>query len=79
MADKAAEKNAGSKPGFFQRIAKSFRDLRGEMKKVVWPTKEAVIKNTIVVITVCVLVGVAIWVLDFGLTQSIKLLFGIGA
>ena len=74
MADKAAEKNAGSKPGFFQKIAKSLRDMRGEMKKVVWPTRQAVIKNTIVVIVVCLILGAAIWVLDFGLSQAIALL-----
>lgn len=74
MAEKAADK----KPGFFQNIAKSFRDLKSEMRKVVWPTKEAVIRNTIVVITVCVLVGAAIWVLDFGLTQGVTALWSIG-
>ena len=27
------------KPNIFQRWARSFKDMRGEMKKVVWPTK----------------------------------------
>ena len=34
------------KPNIFQRWARSFKDMRGEMKKVVWPTKKQVINNT---------------------------------
>ena len=29
--------NTEKKPGFFARISRSLRDMRGEMKKVVWP------------------------------------------
>ena len=36
------------KPNIFQRWARSFKDMRGEMKKVVWPTKKQVINNTCV-------------------------------
>ena len=30
------------KPGFFARISRSFRDMKGEMKKVVWPSKKQI-------------------------------------
>lgn len=59
------------------KIRKFFRDLKSELKKVVWPTKEQVLKNTLVV-ALCVLVlGVFIWVFDFvaglGITGLISL------
>lgn len=59
------------------KICKFFRELKSELKKVVWPTKEQILKNTLVV-AVCVLVlGVFIWVFDFvaglGITGLISL------
>lgn len=47
------------------RIKKYFRELRSELKKVVWPTPKQVLKNTAIVIGCVVAVGVFIWVFDF--------------
>ena len=57
------------KENWFKRaigaIGRYFRELRSELKKVVWPTPKQVVKNTLIV-GVCVLVvGVFIWVFDF--------------
>lgn len=49
----------------WQRIKKYFRELRSELKKVVWPTPKQVLKNTAIVIGCVVAVGVFIWVFDF--------------
>ena len=38
--------------------------MKGEMKKIVWPTKEDTIKNTGIVIGMCACVGVFLWVFD---------------
>ncbi len=38
------------KPGFFARISRSIRDMRGEMKKVVWPSRKQILNNTLVVL-----------------------------
>ena len=38
------------KPNIFQRWARSFKDMRGELKKVVWPEKKQVLNNTGIVI-----------------------------
>ena len=32
-----AVKKDDTKPGFFQRVAKWFREMRSELKKVIWP------------------------------------------
>ena len=52
------------KPNIFQRWARSFKDMRGEMKKVVWPTKKQVLQNTVVVLIAVLVVGAFIWIFD---------------
>ncbi len=65
---KTAKKPKSDKPGFFKRVARFFKDLAGEVKKIVWPTKKQVVNNTIVVLATCLLAGVFVWVLDILLT-----------
>lgn len=65
MADKAKAKE--KKPGIFSRIAKYFRDARGEFKKIVWPSRQQVMNNTGVVLVVVLVCGVFIFGLDYGL------------
>ena len=50
---------------FFGGIARYFRALRSELKKVVWPTPQQVLKNAAIVIGCVVVVGVFIWLFDF--------------
>ena len=52
------------KPGFFARISRSLREIRGEMKKVVWPSKKQVINNTLVVMAAVAISAVFIGGLD---------------
>ena len=55
------------KENWFKRawggICRYFRELRSELKKVVWPTPQQVLKNTLIVLA-CVVVGVFIWLFD---------------
>ena len=44
---------------------KYFRELRSELKKVVWPTGEQVLKNAAIVCGCVIVVGVFIWLFDF--------------
>ena len=46
-------------------IRRYFRELRSELKKVVWPTPKQVLKNALVVLACVVVVGVFIWLFDF--------------
>lgn len=63
-----APKKAEKRPNFFVRagrgIAKWFRDLRSEAKKVVWPTGKQTFNNTVVVIIAVIIVAVFVYVLD---------------
>lgn len=55
---------AKKKEGFFSRIGRWFREMRSELKKVVWPSGSQVAKNTLIVIACAIIVGVIIWVFD---------------
>ncbi len=46
-------------------ICRYFRELRSELKKVVWPTPQQVLKNTLIVAACVLVVGVFIWLFDF--------------
>ena len=46
-------------------ICRYLRELRSELKKVVWSTPQQVLKNTVIVLVCVLLVGIFIWVFDF--------------
>ena len=60
----AVKKEDVKKLSFFKRVQKWFREMRSELKKVVWPTKSQMINNVIIVLICCVIVGIFIWVFD---------------
>ena len=47
------------------KVAKFFREMRSELRKVVWPTKEQVLKNALIVAGCVLFVGLFIWLFDF--------------
>ena len=61
----AAKKNGKEKLGFFAKIAKFFRDYNSEFKKLVWPTRQQLAKNSAVVLVSIVVCGTALWAIDF--------------
>ena len=65
--------NKGKKT-ILQRLGLFFRDYKSEIKKIVWPNFSDVLKNTIIVLVMCLLVGAFIWLLDWGLGSLIKLI-----
>ncbi|MBQ8027035.1 MAG: preprotein translocase subunit SecE [Clostridia bacterium] len=85
-AEKASKKKSAKndgKPNIFVRaakaVAKFFKDLKGENKKIVWPNAKTVLKNTGIVLAVVLLVGVAIWLVDWGLSTGISAILNIDA
>lgn len=60
----AMEKKTGEKKNIFAPLMNYFKDVRGELRKVVWPTFKQVRKNTTVVLVVVVIVGLLIAGLD---------------
>ena len=59
-----AVKKDDTKPGFFQRIGKWFREMKSELKKVIWPTRQQLTKNSLISVGVMVVAAVVIWGFD---------------
>ena len=68
--DKKKSKKAPSKfspKNVGKAIARFFKDLRGETKKIVWPGPKMVVKSTGVVLATVLILGAGIWIIDFAL------------
>lgn len=50
------------------------KEVRDELKKVVWPTRSEIIRLTSIVILVSVMVGIFLGTVDFILTQLLNLI-----
>lgn len=53
-------------------IAKFFKDLRGETKKIVWPGRQMVIKSTGIVLAAILVIGAGVWILDYAVSGAVK-------
>jgi len=60
----ATSKKRKAKVKGSNRLAKWFREMRSELKKVVWPTPKQIVNNTLVALTVMACAAVVIWALD---------------
>ena len=49
---------------FFRNIGKFFKDVKAELKKVIWPTKGQLLNNTVIVLIFIFIIGVCVWILD---------------
>lgn len=76
MAEKTEKKE-----NFFVRagknISKFFRDTKGEVKKMVWPTPQVVFKNTGVVLVTIVVIGLFVFGLDALLVNLLGLIMNV--
>jgi preprotein translocase subunit SecE len=59
-------------------LAKWFREMRSELKKVVWPTPKQIVNNTAVALAVMAASSVAIWALDFAGSEIFRALISLG-
>ncbi len=64
------------KPTIIKRVIQFFRDYKSEVKKIVWPSLNDVVKNTSIVLVICVIIGIFIWAVDFGLAELLDLVLG---
>jgi preprotein translocase subunit SecE len=58
-------------------ISRFFRDAKSEIKKIVWPTPQAVFKNTGVVLITIIIIGLFIFALDTLLMNLLGLIMNI--
>ena len=72
MADAVAPK----KKNIFKRFIPYMKELKSELKKIVWPTKAQVTNNTIVVIVMIIIIGAFIAAIDSLLGLGMFAAFG---
>ncbi len=56
------------------RVAKFFKDVVHELKRVTWPTRKALLTYTIVVIITIIIFAVILGAFDFGFIQLLDLI-----
>jgi len=47
------------------RLVRWLKDMKGEMKKITWPSGKDTFRNVLIVIVCVIIVGICIWVFDF--------------
>ena len=57
-----------------KRIAKPFRNMYYELKKVTWPSKEKLIAYSVIVLVFMLFMGIVIGLLDMGASALIRML-----
>lgn len=70
-------KKGGYRDEKAEKAGKYFRGLISEAKKVVWPDRQTVVRNTLVTIAMCAVLGLLIWLVDIGLSSLIKLVLSL--
>ena len=78
-APKVAVKKTGEKLKFFDRVKKWFRDMKSELKKVVWPTPKQTANSTIVAIVMMIGSAIILWGFDSAAQAAVKALINIFA
>lgn len=71
-SDKKANSKKSAKKNPFKSMAKFFKGVNSERKKVVWPKAKDVIKNSVIVLIVVIITGVPIYLVDTGLSLGMK-------
>lgn len=76
-------KKTDKKPNFFvafaMRSTKWFREMKAELKKVVWPNLKQVTNNTGIVLATVLVMSLLISLFGVAASQGISLLIGLAA
>ena len=60
----AVKKEDVKKLSVFKKVAKWWREMKSELKKVIWPTPKQTLNNTIAALVVMAISAVVIWGFD---------------
>lgn len=67
MAEEAKKKDRG----------RWFREMKSELKKVVWTDRKTVVKNTATVLMCSLCIGACIWIFDYILVNFVQFLIAV--
>lgn len=59
------------KPGVFRRLRNYLGDVRSEMRRVVWPSKEELKSYSVAIVAMLIVFGVVIWLVDSGIVAAL--------
>ncbi|MEH0937110.1 preprotein translocase subunit SecE [Micromonospora psammae] len=62
--------------GLFARIARFFREVVAELRKVIWPTRKELLTYTAVVVAFVAVMLTIVGLLDFGFAKGVLWVFG---
>lgn len=74
---KRQSQNKQKQGNIFQRLFSYIRGVRQEFGKVVWPTREELTTDTIVVFATVIFFALAFWLIDTGFLAALKGILGI--
>lgn len=75
MSDKKTARDTKKRGG----IVKWFREMKSELKKIVWPTWQQVANNTKIVLTIVAIIGIFIWIADVAFQAGTTYLIMLGS
>ena len=67
MAEEAKKKSRGQ----------WFREMKSEMKKIIWPARNTVMKNTGTVLLFSLIIGACIWIFDFVMVTAVQMILSL--
>jgi len=78
-----SKKKAKKKEGNFfsraaKRIARWFREMKSELKKVVWTSKSQLINNCLVVFVVVIVSAIVLWAFDQLAMMTVNAIISLG-
>ncbi|WP_417228713.1 preprotein translocase subunit SecE [Thermophilibacter sp.] len=70
-AEKKPEKKSDKKPGLFRRFFNYLAEVRSELRRVTWPSKEELKSYSVAIIAMLIVFGVVIWLVDSGIVAAL--------
>lgn len=70
---------AGASSSMIETIARFFREVKTELKKVTWPSRKQTVSSTGVVLVLVVLISIFLGGVDLILSWLVKQVLGLGA
>lgn len=65
----------GAVGGFIEKAVQFLREVKIELKKVIWPSRKQALGSTLVVIILVMIISLFLGVVDIGLSSLVRLVF----
>jgi preprotein translocase subunit SecE len=79
MLDNLKDSSEQAGGNWYTRFRRFLSDVRSELTRVTWPTRNEVVATTIVVIIVSAIIGLYLYLVDIGLSALMTKVFKVGA